>query len=96
MMLKDKILGTDDRFFVDRIELPLAMFYTDSPFEVLDYQPLKGRTPGVFYEESMVVLAKRGRSEILVPGIRGKKHILAEEKDWVLFLKVLKLKINVI
>jgi len=85
LKLKDQKLGVQSRIFVDRIELPLVMFYTDSPFYILDYQPEKGRTPFVFYEEAMIVLAKRGRSEIEIPGIRAKKQIIGEEKDWVLF-----------
>lgn len=85
LMMKDSVLGTKDRFFIDRVELPLVMFYTDSPYEILDYQPERGRTPNVFYEEPMIVLAKRGRSIIQIPGIRADKVIIGEEKDWVLF-----------
>jgi hypothetical protein len=85
MMLKDELLGTDNRFFLDRIELPIAMFYTDSPFEVIDYQPQKGRTPQVLYEEEMTILGKKGRFAIDIPGIRTEKKVIAEDGDWILW-----------
>lgn len=85
MMLKDELLGTDNRFFLDRIELPIAMFYTDSPFEVIDYQPQKGRTPQVLYEEEMTLLGKKGRFAIDIPGIRTEKKVIAEDGDWILW-----------
>jgi hypothetical protein len=85
MALKDKVLGIDSTFYLDRIELPLAMFYTDSPFEVIDYQPEKGRTPQVLYEEDMIVLAKKGRAGLSIPGIRTTRKILGSDGDWELF-----------
>jgi len=85
MALKDAKLGTTSRVFLDRIELPIAMFYTDSPFEVIDYQPQKGRTPEVLYEEDMIVIGKRGRYELEIPGMVAGKKLIGEDGDWVLW-----------
>lgn len=85
MILKDQLMGTERKLFVDRIELPLVMFYSNSPFEIIDYQPEKGRTPTVFYQDDMIVLAKRGRYNIPIPGMKSSLQIVGEEKDWVLF-----------
>ncbi len=39
--LKDKIYGTNLKVYTDRIEPPLALFYTDGPFEEVDFGPLQ-------------------------------------------------------
>lgn len=85
LKLKDTNLGTENKIFVDRVELPLVMFYTDSEFEIIDYHPQKGRFPVVAYDKPTIVLAKRGRYEIEILKVNNQKKVVGEEKDWVLF-----------
>jgi hypothetical protein len=37
---KDSLIGTTEIIYADRIELPLMLFYTKSPFEITDFTPL--------------------------------------------------------
>lgn len=39
--LKDKRYGVSSKVYTDRIELPLVLFYTDGPFEEVDFGPLR-------------------------------------------------------
>lgn len=41
MQLKNSIYGQKEKVYLDRIELPLALFYADGPFEITDFTPLR-------------------------------------------------------
>jgi len=85
LQLKDKELGTKDVVYIDRVELPIKLFYTDGPFEGIDYSPAKGRIPLDFYDKRMIILGKRGRF-MEQQSLYGKEPIIVgEEKDWVLW-----------
>jgi len=86
LQLKDEKLGTESMFYVDRIEQPLVMFYTDSPFEIIDFHALKlDRIPFVMYDEEMIILGKRGRYMKKSPYINREPKIVGEENDWILW-----------
>jgi 4-amino-4-deoxy-L-arabinose transferase-like glycosyltransferase len=85
LKLKDEKLGVERKLYTDRVELPLIRFYTDGPFEGIDYSPKKGRVPVVLYMEELTILGKRGRyEEAPILGEKGGK-VVGEERDWMLW-----------
>jgi 4-amino-4-deoxy-L-arabinose transferase-like glycosyltransferase len=85
LKLKDEKLGVSQRLFVDRVELPVVLFYTDGPFEIIDFNPDAGRYPIVPYNEILAILGKRGRFSEYIPQIGKKTDIVGEDGDWVLW-----------
>ncbi len=84
LMLRDVELGTDELLYVDRIELPLIIYYTDGPFEVIDYAPSKMRIPLNFYDKDINILTKIGRFNG-GPNLYGKEPmIIGQEGDYIL------------
>jgi len=41
LQLKDTIYGTNSKVYADRFDTPTVLFYTDGPFEVTDFTPLR-------------------------------------------------------
>jgi 4-amino-4-deoxy-L-arabinose transferase-like glycosyltransferase len=85
LQLKDEKYGVDQKVYVDRIELPLILFYTEGPFDVIDFNPSAGRYPLVLYNEELVILGKRGRFAEDIPEIGKKPDIAGDHGDWVLW-----------
>ncbi|MBN1162319.1 glycosyltransferase family 39 protein [Patescibacteria group bacterium] len=85
LMFKDEKFGVDQKLYVDRIELPLVLFYTDGPFSIIDFNPFAGRYPVVPYDEQLVILGKRGRFSENYPVIKKTPDIAAEDGDWILW-----------
>lgn len=61
MQEKDRIFGTDTKLYADRIELPLILYYSGSPFEIVDFGPLEDRVKDVKPDEKMLFITKESR-----------------------------------
>jgi len=86
LILKDKLFGSDQLVYLDRIEIPTALFYTDGPFIVIDANfKDKSRIPMVDEDEPLVVISKKGRYETTVPGYTKNPKIVKEYDPWVLW-----------
>lgn len=59
--LKDELYGIDSKLYADRIELPLLLFYSDGPFEVVDFGPLKDILGNTIYDQSIIFITKESR-----------------------------------
>lgn len=60
---KDAIYGLDLPIHVDKVELPLIMFYTDGKFIEIDYDDLGKKLRKAPYDRQMVFLTKESRFE---------------------------------
>jgi 4-amino-4-deoxy-L-arabinose transferase-like glycosyltransferase len=58
---KNKLYGDEVRLYADRIELPLLLFYTDGPFTVVDFTPLKEILELAPRNEPVVFITKESR-----------------------------------
>ncbi|MCA9308609.1 MAG: glycosyltransferase family 39 protein [Patescibacteria group bacterium] len=66
LMLKDARFGVDTNVYVDQIELPLILFYTNGPFRVVDFSILKDSLKSANYTDSYVFITKESRVRKLV------------------------------
>lgn len=86
LMQKDKIFGEDITVYLDRIESPTALFYTDGPFVLTDVNVNEpGRVPEVSEDEPLVVISKKGRYSEKVPGYSKKSKIVEEFDPYYLW-----------
>ncbi len=86
LQMKDTYFGKDKMVYVDRMELPLMLFYTDGPFTGIDFSPLKkDRVPKVKYNEQLILLTKTGRYSQIVAGYSYPPQVVSQEGDWVLW-----------
>ncbi len=58
---KDEKFGTESIVYADRIEVPLIMFYSDSPFEVVDFGPLEQKLKNAPVDERVIFITKESR-----------------------------------
>lgn len=84
MQLKDEKLGTESMFYIDRVPLPLVLYYTDSPYRIIDFEPTKGRKPTRTYDKRIIILGKKGRFYEEVAGYKD-PIVLGEEGDYILW-----------
>jgi len=84
MQAKDRIFGTTRIVYLDRIELPIALYYTDSPFEVVDFLAAK-RVPKVSSTDPLILITKKGRYSATVPGHLKPAVTVLEDGDYVLW-----------
>jgi len=62
LLLKDEKFGESTKVYADRIELPLVLFYSDSPFEVVDFGPLGNVLAlGTINNSEVVFITKESR-----------------------------------
>jgi 4-amino-4-deoxy-L-arabinose transferase-like glycosyltransferase len=86
MELKDIKHGTEDTLYLDRIDLPIAFFYTDSPFEVIDFRSDRlDRVPLVDYHQPMFLLTKAGRFSENVVGKNYPPEVIQSDGDYILW-----------
>ncbi len=86
LQLKDSKFGTKDKVYVDRIEDPVVMFYTDSPYEVIDFEPTKkDRVPEVDPNVPLILLTKSGRYSSQVIGKTYPPVVVQYDGDYVLW-----------
>lgn len=86
LQYKDSFFGTEKMVYVDRIELPLSLYYTDGPFKEIDFNPQKvSSVPSVDYQDQLILLTKKGRYSEEVAGYSYGPKLLLEDGDWVLW-----------
>ena len=86
LKLKDEKFGVSEKVYVDRVELPLVMYYTDGPFKIIDFhhQKLDG-VPVVGYENPTILITKKGRFNKEVVTYSYPPKIVKEDGDYVLW-----------
>ena len=83
---KELVLGDKTKVFLDRIELPLAFYYLNGPFEILDFSPTNvKRVPQVKDSERLILLTKKGRFSEQVAGYSYAPTVIKEDGDWILW-----------
>jgi hypothetical protein len=86
LQLKDNYFGIDKTVYLDRMELPLSLYYTNGPFKDVDFNPeKKERVPIVKYNEQLILLTKKGRYSDTVAGYTYKSQVVEEKGDWILW-----------
>ena len=91
---KDSVLGTDDLIYVDRVEVPIILFYSESPYKVIDFDPSKGRVPLMFYDKRIIILGKAGRFTENIPIYNKPPQIIDRRGDYILWYYESNLKID--
>ena len=87
LMLKDSLLGTDSKVYLDRMEEPTPLFYSESKFEVLDFKAtVKERVPVVSESDPLILITKGGRYSDKVVGYTKTSKIVAKDGDWILWV----------
>lgn len=61
LKLKDEVFGAQTKVYADRIELPLILYYSDGPFEVVDFTPLKNILAKSEGSRQIVFITKESR-----------------------------------
>ncbi len=62
LRLKDDKFGESTKVYADRIELPLILFYSEGPFEVVDFGPLREvLVSGTINNSEIVFITKESR-----------------------------------
>ncbi len=86
LMEKDRIFGIERIVYLDRIEIPTALFYSDGPFVVTDVNVNDpGRVPDVSDDEPLIFISKKGRYEEFVQGYSKRSKIVAEDDPYYLW-----------
>ena len=83
IQLKDVKFGTDDILYLDKTEQPLALYYTEGPFELLEYSTLKEKIwlhDGI---SSFIFITKESRFDTLSKQFPNIKFEM-QDGDWVL------------
>ena len=84
--LKDEVFGTEKNVYLSGMEIPTALFYTDGPFEVIDFDASDPkRVPDVSEDEPLIIISKKGRYSENVAGYSGKSKVVKEDDPWVLW-----------
>lgn len=83
---KDRVYGAESKLYADRIEVPLLLFYSDGPFEVVDFGPLERILRNNRYNEPIIFITKESRFREY-----SKEHpeliMEARQDEWVLGYK---------
>lgn len=86
LQLKDAMFGTNTKVYIDRLELPVALYYTDSPFQIIDFNSkYPERVPNVSYDQRLILLTKNGRYAMQVPGYSYASTLVSVDGDWTLW-----------
>ncbi len=83
LKLKDVHFGLGEKVYADRIELPLILFYSDSPYEQVDYSPLKQRLKSAGDNKQIVFITKGSRYSSLKEDFPRISSVQADG-DWIL------------
>ncbi|AHB40069.1 MAG: Glycosyl transferase, family 39 [uncultured bacterium] len=86
LISKDARFGIKTKVYIDRMDIPLAMYYTDGSFNILDFRADRyDRVPIPVYDQPTVLLTKKGRFSENVVGFNYKPVVVEERGDWVLW-----------
>ncbi|MFZ5424794.1 MAG: glycosyltransferase family 39 protein [Patescibacteria group bacterium] len=83
LQVKDATFGTESIVYADRIELPLILFYSDSPFEVVDFGPLKDTLSSAKYSQEIIFITKESRFSDFAD-IYNRLELEGSRNEWVL------------
>ncbi|MFC1700276.1 glycosyltransferase family 39 protein [Patescibacteria group bacterium] len=83
---KEELLGLEDKVYIHGMDLPIAYFYSNGPFDIIDFHPKKlERVPTIYDWERFVLVTKKGRFSEDVLTFGYTPQVLADEGDWVLW-----------
>lgn len=86
LMQKDRIFGIERTVYLDRVDTPTALFYTDGPFVLTDVNVNEpNRVPEVSDDEPLIFISKKGRYSEKVPGYSKKSKIVKEFDPYYLW-----------
>jgi hypothetical protein len=86
LMEKDKVFGVERTVYLDRIDIPTALFYTEGPFIITDVNVNDpDRVPDVSAGEPLIFISKKGRYSEKVPGYSKKSKIVKEYDPYYLW-----------
>lgn len=84
MRLKDSTYGVSTKVYLDRMEIPLALFYTSGPFEVTDFTSLEEAILMANIEKSrLVFITKESRFKKLQEKFPAIKFV-SSSNEWYL------------
>lgn len=83
LQAKDQIFGTGDTLYVDLVELPLILFYSDSPTQGVDYATLKQKIATVPYNQRFYFITKESRFRELSQTYT-RLDLVQQEDEWAL------------
>ncbi|MBU1970674.1 glycosyltransferase family 39 protein, partial [Patescibacteria group bacterium] len=84
MQAKNAAYKSNKKVYLDRIELPLALFYVEGPFEVTDFTPLKKAITVAAQEGTQLIfITKESRFKQFQKEFPAIKYI-ASAKEWYL------------
>jgi 4-amino-4-deoxy-L-arabinose transferase-like glycosyltransferase len=79
---KDQLFGTTSMIYADRINLPLILYYSDSPNMVVDFGPLKEKLSEVDKYDYVVFITKESRFRKLSETYS--LQLIDTQQEWVL------------
>ncbi len=85
LRLKDETFSVEQLVYVDRVEMPLVMFYTEGPFKIIDFAPAHGRAPMQTYDNRIVLVTKKGRFTDDPSYYNRSPTVIKEMGDYILF-----------
>jgi 4-amino-4-deoxy-L-arabinose transferase-like glycosyltransferase len=83
LVMSDEVYEVDEKVYVDRIELPLVLFYSEGPFEVVDFGPLKDKLAMAGYAEKIIFITKESRYRAFKVDYKD-LELEGEVNEWVL------------
>ena len=80
---KDAKFGVEKKVYADRIDRPLVIFYSDGPYEIVDFGPLKERLDFAAYSEEVIFITKESRFRKFNE-TQPNLELVDRQKEWVL------------
>ncbi|MBW6441311.1 glycosyltransferase family 39 protein [Patescibacteria group bacterium] len=86
LMLKDEFFGIEREVYLDRMEMPTPLFYSDGPFVATDVNVVNPeRVPRVSKTEPLIFISKKSRFRENVPGYSNPSKQVKEYDPWLLW-----------
>jgi len=83
LLEKDRIFGTDLKVYADRIDLPLILFYSNSPYEVVDMGPMRTILENATAKDQILFITKESRLRKFQETY-PKIQLIEQQNEWVL------------
>lgn len=83
LLIKKNQVYPKQKVFLDRIELPLALYYSDGSFDIVEYGPLKEKIRDAGYNTSILFITKESRFRSFLE-INPNLQLVEQIKEWVL------------
>lgn len=83
LLMKKNRIYPSQKVFLDRIELPLALYYSDGPFDIVEYGPLKEKISDAGYNTSILFITKESRFRSFLK-INPNLQLVEQIKEWAL------------